>query len=241
MKLKSIAASKIRQILGVDRLRADIDRLKLEVQCSYENHFLNSISGVIHVGANAGQERDLYDGYGLRVLWIEPAPEVFRRLQSSIANYKRQQCIQALITDVDNREYDFHLANNDGQSSSILEFKGHKDLWPEIGYLNSITLKGRTLPSLLDEHNINPAHFEALVMDTQGSELLVLKGADSILNNFRFISTEVADFESYAGCCTVDEIDSFLKIRNFRRHSCRRDARMKDGGAYYTITYQNVA
>ena len=208
---------------------------------SNQNNFLHSVSSVIHVGANEGQERDLYDGYGLKVLWIEPAPETFKKLQSNIAHYKRQQCIQALITDDDNQHYDFHVSNNDGQSSSILDLKEHKELWPDIGYVNSIRLRGRTLASLLKEQNIKPGQFEALVMDTQGSELLVLKGAESILNNFRFICTEVANFESYAGCCTVDEIDSFLRSRNFRRHACRRDARIKDGGAYYTITYQNCA
>ena len=32
--------------------------------------FLKSVSGVIHVGANTGQERDLYAKYHLDVVWI---------------------------------------------------------------------------------------------------------------------------------------------------------------------------
>ena len=42
--------------------------------------YLRKLSGVIHVGAHAGQERDLYAKYGLRVLWIEANPEIFARL-----------------------------------------------------------------------------------------------------------------------------------------------------------------
>ena len=43
--------------------------------------FLHQVSGVVHVGANTGQERDLYQTLGLRVCSIEPIPDVFARLQ----------------------------------------------------------------------------------------------------------------------------------------------------------------
>ena len=36
--------------------------------------FLADARGVIHVGANVGQERDLYAAYRLPVVWIEPTP-----------------------------------------------------------------------------------------------------------------------------------------------------------------------
>jgi hypothetical protein len=35
--------------------------------------YLAKCHGVIHVGANAGQERDLYAAHGLSVVWIEPS------------------------------------------------------------------------------------------------------------------------------------------------------------------------
>jgi len=34
--------------------------------------FLQKVSGVVHIGANTGQERELYKKYGLRVIWVEP-------------------------------------------------------------------------------------------------------------------------------------------------------------------------
>ncbi len=40
------------------------------------DRFLKDISGVIHVGANAGSERKRYNTYNLNVLWIKPIPEV---------------------------------------------------------------------------------------------------------------------------------------------------------------------
>src|SRR5882762_6712763 len=63
------------------------------------DRFLARISGVIHVGAHAGEERDQYAKLGLRVIWIEPIPEVFERLQANIAGYPDQRAIQSLITD----------------------------------------------------------------------------------------------------------------------------------------------
>ena len=213
---------------------------KIRPEIPESNHFLNSVSSVIHVGANSGQERGLYDRFVLRVLWIEPIPKVFEELKSNIADSKRQHAVQALVTDVNDKEYEFNVANNNGQSSSILELNEHRDIWPKVEFVDSIKIQSRTLVSLLEEQDIDPTYFEALIMDTQGSELLVLKGAESILKHFRFIKTEVADFESYSGCCTVDDIDDFLRSHKFRRFSCKRFACRKDGGAYYDITYENI-
>ena len=49
-----------------------------------------------------------------------------------------------------------------------------------------------------------------LVIDTQGSELLVLKGALPILHHFKYIQTEVPDFEAYKGCCQLKDLQFFL-------------------------------
>src|SRR5689334_3816241 len=143
------------------------------------NRFLRSVHGVIHVGANAGQERALYERQGLDVLWIEPIPEVFAALRANIAAFPRQRALQALVTDRDDHDYEFHVANNAGESSSILELKQHKDVWPKVAFTASIKLRSVTLPTLLAREGVDITRYDALVMDTQGSELLVLQGAQS--------------------------------------------------------------
>jgi len=50
------------------------------------NSFLNNVSGIIHVGANSGQERGEYSLYSLDVLWVEPIPEVFKKLKKILKN-----------------------------------------------------------------------------------------------------------------------------------------------------------
>lgn len=65
------------------------------------NRFLRTARGVVHVGANVGQERALYDRYGLEVLWIEPIPDVFATLAANIAGFPRQRALECLVTDRD--------------------------------------------------------------------------------------------------------------------------------------------
>lgn len=203
--------------------------------------FLQDISGVIHVGANTGQERDLYEGYGLRVVWVEPIPEVFEALKANLEGFHRQRALEYLVTDQDDADYPFYIANNDGASSSILELKQHQDIWPTVVYTNTIALKSMTLTSLLQKEQIDPTEYDALIMDTQGSELLVLKGADSILHHFKYIKTEVPDFESYAGCCQLTDIASFLAQRGYQEFSRNKFASRAEGGSYYDIVYRRIS
>ena len=208
---------------------------------SNPDSFLQGVSGVIHVGANTGQERELYESFSLRVIWIEPIPEVFETLKENLRRFPSQRAIQCLVTDRDDEEYQFHIANNNGKSSSILDFKQHKDIWPEVSYTNTISLRSSTLASLLQRERIDPADYQALIMDTQGSELLVLKGSIPLLNNFKYVKTEVSDFESYAGCCQLADIDSFMTQHGYKEISRHKFASRPGGGSYFDIIYRRKA
>jgi len=196
------------------------------------------VKGVIHVGANSGQESGLYNRHDLPVVWIEPNPEVFEKLIANIAAFPKQRAIMGLVTDADNVEYPFHLANNEGESSSILDLNLHQEVWPDVRYERTIRLFSKTLPTLLKENKVDPAPYDMLVMDTQGSELLVLKGAAPILSQFAYIKTEVPDFESYKDCCQVKDLAAFLEPLGFREYSRHRFAGRKGAGNYYDIVYR---
>lgn len=199
---------------------------------------LKKIKGVIHVGANTGQEIQLYAKYGLSVVWIEPIPGVFETLKSNLIGFPSQIAIRDLVTDLENAEYEFHLANNNGASSSILELNLHQEIWPDVVFEKTIKLSSKTLPSILKINNINTSEYDMLVMDTQGSELLVLKGAVPILQSFSYIKTEVPDFESYKGCCQIDDLQSFLSNHGFTEFSRHKFATHPSGGSYYDIIYK---
>jgi FkbM family methyltransferase len=202
------------------------------------DRYLHYAKGVVHVGANSGQERDIYDLFDLPVFWIEPIEDVFHELQSNIAGFPKQQAVQALVTDENGRDYEFHIANNAGQSSSIFNLKQHSDIWPEVTMEKTVTLQSRTLDTLVEQQQLATGDFDTLVMDTQGSELLVLKGAKELLQGIRFIKTEAADFAAYEGCCRVDDLSAWLEPLGFVEEGRVRIASRDEGGSYYDIVYR---
>ena len=205
-----------------------------------DDWFLKEVAGVIHVGANKGQEREHYASLGLNVVWVEPIPTIFEVLQSNIAVFPKQRAYCRLLADQHGTDYDFHVANNEGASSSILAFAKHFDIWPDVNYTHDIRITATTLSHLVDVEQIDLSKYGALVLDTQGSELLVLKGAVPILDRFRFIKSEVADFESYVGCCQIAELTGFLSRYGFKISHKIPFARRSGGGTYYDALYRHI-
>jgi FkbM family methyltransferase len=114
------------------------------------DRFLKSCASIVHVGANSGQERELYKYYNLEVTWIEPIPVVFEQLVSNIKPYPKQTAIQALLTDRAGETVKLNIANNSGASSSIFDLALHKDIWPEVDYVDQVQLQTETLDRLLE-------------------------------------------------------------------------------------------
>jgi hypothetical protein len=98
-------------------------------------------------------------------------------------------------------------------------------------------MSSRTLASLLEQHHINPAPYDSLVMDTQGSELLVLKGALPLLRTLKFIQAEVADFEAYKDCCQLSDIQSFLTQYGYGEYARKVKVQHPNGGRYFDIVF----
>lgn len=200
--------------------------------------FLKEIKGVIHIGANTGQEREIYNSYNLNVVWVEPLPECFKILSKNLRDYPKQRAYQYLVTDKDDEEYEFNVANNDGESSSIFDLGGHRDIWPEVEFDEKIILKSSKLKTIIQKENLKLKDLNGLVLDTQGSELLVLKGAEELITEFSYINLEVPDFEAYKNACQLGEIENFLLKNNFSELNRHKFATSSSGGSYYDIIYR---
>jgi FkbM family methyltransferase len=212
---------------------------RLNIGKRREYRFLRYIGGIVHVGANTGQEAELYDSFGVGVIWIEPIPEVFENLKRHISGFPKQAAFNYLVTDEDDKDCTLHIANNGGASSSILDLGGHSQMWPDVKYTHTITARGITLGSLLTREDIDVRKFDALILDTQGSELKILKGAASLLPNFRFVKVEVPDFESYKGCCQISELSRFMLSNGFSEHSRVPFMYTSDLGTYFDVVYRS--
>ena len=202
------------------------------------NFFFNEISGIIHVGANEGQEREKYDKYSLSVVWVEPIPEIFKKLTKNIENYKKQKAFNFLLSNEDNKEIKLNISNNDGLSSSIFDIGLHSHIWPKVNYVNSIKLRSMTLATLIKDKKIDIKKYQALVLDTQGSELLILKGASEILDKFKYILTEAADFDSYVGCCKLEDLSDYLLNFGFKEITRTKFAKNSQVGNYYDVIFE---
>lgn len=101
-------------------------------------------------------------------------------------------------------------------------------------------LKSTTLASLVERERLDIADYQVLVLDTQGSELLVLHGSAGLLNAFTYVKTEVPDFEAYEGCCQLRDINLFMETHGFKEFSRKEFASRVEGGSYFDIVYRRT-
>jgi FkbM family methyltransferase len=206
--------------------------------------FLKDIKGIIHVGANDGGERTLYNNYDISVIYIEPIPAIFDKLKKNIdldiQSGKKYIALNYLIVDKDDEVFDFKISKNNGLSSSIYDFKDVTKLFRGLEMVDSLKIHGITLATAIEKEGVNIKNYDAMIIDTQGSELLVLSGAKKIISNFKYIMTEVADFEAYAGCCVLRDIEEFMGENSFKETFRKLQRKKECVGSYYDILYKNT-
>ena len=152
-----------------------------------------------------------------KVIWIEADPNIFRDLEKNIKAFRNQRSYNCLLTDVDNKKYKFNITKDNGQSSSILKMKKlYLKMYPSAIIKKKIILKSSTFETFIKKNNINLNCYNALTIDTQGSELLILKGMKNLINKFDVIKVEASEFRIYKNYPTLNELTNFMNIRNFR-------------------------
>jgi len=202
--------------------------------------FLTNQNGAIHIGANTGQEINHYKNLGVKqVCWIEADPQIYKTLISNIKNYKNQKAYNYLVTDSNNKKYNFNISNNGGNSSSIFSLKEHKQVYPDVKYIKTVALIGKTLKYIIRKENINLNNFSALVLDVQGAEYKILQGAKSILHKFRYIKLETAEFDLYSENGNYLNISKYLSKFYFFEKKKIVIARNSKGKKAFDVLYCN--
>jgi FkbM family methyltransferase len=177
------------------------------------------IRGVLHIGANSGQEARAYSEMGLKVVWVEADPRLYQALQSSLQPFAGQTALLCLASDVDGQEVDFHIASNDGGSSSVLPFDVGRfaSEWPEITEAETIRLPTCRLDTLFAREHVDLRGVNLIVADVQGYELPVLRGLGDRLREFDVVMSEVNWQPIYRGATKPHELEAFLASRGFSR------------------------
>lgn len=177
------------------------------------------IKGVIHVGAHFGQEYPIYKELGIdSIIFIEPCQKAFTVLKDlftdtpgvSLLNYACGAIKGDAIMNVEQA--------NQGMSNSLLAPAKHLEQYPSIQFTDKEQVRVITLDELLQMRDQILRDFDTpvikanlLIMDVQGYELEVLKGAPETLQHIDYIYTEINRDEVYEGCAKVWEMDAFLK------------------------------
>lgn len=149
--------------------------------------------GVVHVGAHEAQEVDQYDG--INQLYIEPIPQIASKLQN-----RGLDVIAKAAADYTGKAKFF--VTDFSQGSSMLVPLEHS-------VSEKILVDTDTLKNMIQE----PSKYNCLVIDTQGTELHVLKGAE--LDDFDMIICETNTRKRYAGAPLHQEVAEYMDGQGF--------------------------
>ena len=176
--------------------------------------------GIIHIGAHLGEEKRIYNSYNLpnKTIWVEANPELYDKLKNIVkddivipeALYNEEQLCNFNITKAEN------LPNNK-QSSSLRELDYHLIAHPNVSVSKTIQVKTMTMINMVKKYDLNINNYDFINIDVQGVELQVLQGFGDLLDNIKYIYSEINVKPLYKDIALLDELDSFLDKKGFKR------------------------
>lgn len=169
------------------------------------------VKTLYQVGAHHFQEKALlFEIFPnlTRVVLFEPLPALYSQLCEQEKNDPRIVVLPYAVSDQDG-ETQFHVASNDGASSSLLPFGKHQNHFPKVRTEEVITVQTRTLATTLTTHQLPAPDF--LLLDVQGAEYQILSSLNAPLRRqLRMIYTEASTEEIYLGSKTLDRVKELL-------------------------------
>jgi FkbM family methyltransferase len=179
--------------------------------------------GIIHVGADVGQEVAQYFEYGFKkIILIEANPAAYSVLKSKFGSNPNIRLFNYAVCDRDG-VVDFHIHTSRSGSTepaSILLMKQFKEIVKTLHTPSTIQVPAITLDSLFQWHGIAQSEYNFINIDIQGAELLAFSGATTIFPSIDVIVSEVNLLEMYESGALESEIVAFLARHSFeKRHS----------------------
>ena len=191
--------------------------------------YKKEIKNLVQVGAHYGQELEVIEEHiNGNIFLFEPNESAVKVLKTKVGINSNIKIFPYALGSKNTLNEMFYSSENDGQSSSLLKPDLHIKVQPQIEFKEKIKVTVKRFEDL----NINEADF--LIMDVQGFELEVLKGFGKKLKDVQFIYTEVNRDYLYENNVLINDLDAFLKSKNFLRvWTTWRRADMPWGDAFY--------
>lgn len=170
---------------------------------------------VLHVGAERGSEKEIYEQFGLDYFFVEANPFVYSKL---IERVDPEKCLNAAVTDTEYGVTQLYQVFSKDRSnlgcSSILKPTGILNN-QYLEQVESVVVDTITIDAI----NRNHGTFDFLSMDIQGAEIIALTGADKFLKNRDLLGIllEFNTVSYYEGDCQLSQLDEFLAKYDFER------------------------
>ena len=177
------------------------------------------VRGIVHVGGHLGQEAETYARMGAdRQLWIEPQLAVFEELRRRLASYDRAECVRVACGAIAG-EATLHVTGaNTGASSSLLEPAASSRASFGLEVVDRVTVPVEPLDEIVGARRDRFGDSNLLVLDVQGYELEVLRGARGTLSQqIDCVVSEVSRVPIYEGSCLEHEVEAELAERGFAK------------------------
>jgi FkbM family methyltransferase len=108
----------------------------------------------------------------------------------------------------------FNIFNSPGHSSIFRPSKAYIEKFdPSFGIRSTVQVNSMPLDKALENEKVNEVNF--LKLDTQGSELAILKSSEDFVKNILLIEAEVEIFEIYEGQPLIGEFLAYMNKLGF--------------------------
>jgi len=150
---------------------------------------------------------------------FEPIPALYKKTTQRVKKCKNVSTYQVALSNK-NGSADFYISslnaspNAPSASSSLLEPALHLVHAPQVGFKKKIVVQTMTLDLWAEKNKIRNVDF--IWLDTQGSELSILKNSSKILPTVKAILLEVIFIEAYKNQPSFDETKTWMESQGFQ-------------------------
>lgn len=173
------------------------------------------IRGVVQIGSHYAEEHDIYKQLGIsNIVYVEPCKDAFEKMVAKMDAIGDSPIMYNVACGEIEAEMEMYVShNNQGQSNSLLKPLLHLEQHREVVFTDKEMVKVIPLDKLLFDRNL----YNLLVMDCQGFEGSILKGATDTLKYIDCIYTECNRGQTYDGNMEIEEMDKYLEPFGFVR------------------------